>query len=324
MPPAEQLLAAFGIGVTSMVACREGSPFYEPEMSRVYYACGWVIVLCILALRFQDLQMFDLRAVEVDGDTISAALIATNLGVLLLIFVSADYAGRVLREGRLSKLIDELILAEGEDKVGFNKMWSTLTEKANLTDEAVRTTLQGLKDLTNPTVSQTMRITTSESLYKTSLKHWTPVQNALRKFTENYGAQFHEGRVMRTPEIEKEAHDEDNGYGGDVRRVVDPITGMVAVFANLTDFTKLISALTYGKRDRSGRKPPRVLFVRDNIMMPLDTGFRELALNLNVAGTDGLIVELTIQFETMRELEPMTLRVRLGLCVQWIVRGDRD
>ena len=316
MPPAQQLLAAFGIGVTSMVACREGSPFYEPEMSRVYYGCGWVIVLCILALRFQDLQMFELRAVEVDGDIISAALIGTNLGVLLLIFISADYAGRVLSEGRLVKLIDELILAEGEDKVAFNKMWSTLMEKANLTDEAVREKLQGLVDLANPTVSQANRITTSDSLYKLSLKHYKLVKKALKKFLEGFDAEFHGGRVKRALEIEYEASDEDSGYGGDVRRVVDPITGMVAVFSNLTDFMKFVGALTDGRRDKSGKRPPRVHFVRNNIMVPLDTGFRELALNLTVPGTDGLVVELTVQFETMRELEPMALRVRLGSCGQ--------
>merc|ERR1711988_715281 len=107
-------------------------------------------------------------------------------------------------------------------------MWTTMMEEAKLTEDAPNEKLQELKNNTNPIVSQTMKITDAESLNHLSVKHYKTVSKALKKYVKNFGAEFQSGRTKRKAEIEKEANNEARGYDGDVRRVVDPITGMAA------------------------------------------------------------------------------------------------
>mmetsp|Transcript_35901 Transcript_35901/g.62063 ORF Transcript_35901/g.62063 Transcript_35901/m.62063 type:complete len:145 (+) Transcript_35901:1-435(+) len=141
--------------------------------------------------------MFQLESAKVDGDIISAALILTNLGVLVLIFVSADFAGRAMNEGRLSNLIDELVLAEGDDKVAFIKAWETLMEEANSTEEMVRAKIQALDDtmFSHDHVKQTKKVTSLSTLHGMAVEHKPKVEKALKKMAESFGAEFHEGRV---------------------------------------------------------------------------------------------------------------------------------
>ena len=100
-------------------------------------------------------------------------------------------------------------------------------------------------------------------------------------------------------------------YGGDVRRVVDTVRAS-AYFQSIPAMIRAIEHLL-----DAGASVPQVLRTKDRIQNPLDSGYRDVLMNLECPNTDGLVVELQVSCGGVAVSEGRCLAFAFSTIAPW-------
>lgn len=213
MTPAYQILVALTISITFTVACRELRVFYEGHLDLVYYICGWETVLSALALLFMDAQAKG--DFQIPQDLISILLIATNVGVVLLIIYSTDRIRFARSEETVAKLFEELMEAEGKDKVKFDTVWETYLYNAppGVYDGLLAKLAKLSKEYPEDNIiTHDDQYNKAEKLLEVAGEYDSMVHAYFNKWCVSLGGSYHAGTIKTLERVNMKA---DAEYGGE-------------------------------------------------------------------------------------------------------------
>jgi hypothetical protein len=85
------------------------------------------------------------------------------------------------------------------------------------------------------------------------------------------------------------------------------------MFHSIVDYTKAVEVLSVGGPDK-----PKILRTKDKITNPLENGYRDVLMNIEVPDTEGLVCELQLHLHEIHELKKLAHRnYKLKRAVGW-------
>mmetsp|Transcript_106950 Transcript_106950/g.310498 ORF Transcript_106950/g.310498 Transcript_106950/m.310498 type:complete len:635 (-) Transcript_106950:232-2136(-) len=204
----------------------------------------------------------------------------------------------------LGRVYNDMSADEAAFKDQFDAVWAKLcTDAGPGADTALFALLEALVQQNQAGTVAQDGIQSVTQLMELSHRHNKHVQSVFKRIADECDAEYHAGPVKDLKRVQAKA---DTDYEGDVARVVDTVRASI-IFRDLAGLTKGASILLAG--DGASEVPLQVIRTKDRITHPLDSGYRDVLMNVVVPSTDGLVVELQLHLHEIVSIKPAQHKV---------------
>ena len=285
------------IGFSTLLVDREWVAHIDGYASALSHALNVQVALAPIYMLMLDARII----VGAYSVIISVGLFVLNLvmvGAMMLI-AARELKALKAKDEQLKTLNAQLVSDKQEDANKFAEAWSKLIDAGAEGDEArLLETLDALAQASalssgkQPTPKQADTIGTVDELLEEAEEIAPRFHDFLSDLVEQGGGTYKEGPNKTRPRaIEKIEKD----YNGDPRKLVDVVRAS-AIFTTFVQLTLFVGVLL--------EKGCRLIVVRakDRFNKPLDSGYRDMLLNVKLTGSDH-VGELQLHLQTIIDIK---------------------
>jgi hypothetical protein len=276
---------------------REWSPLIDPFMGNFSHGLSWQIVMSVIYMLFLDSGVLN----GPDAVWYSVGLLVFNVGLMGVLGQAALAGIEKLKQfmAQLKVLNAQLVIDKQEDMEKFAAAWYKLIETGGEGDEAglleaLRTLAQfsALPNGKQPTPKQSSTLANVDALIEQAEEVAPRFHAFLRALVKERGGEYLQGpNKSRARAMEKIEGD----YGGDHTKLVDVVRAS-AIFTSFRQLGFFAEALL--------EEGCTLIVVRakDRFNAPLDSGYRDMLLNVKLEGTEH-VGELQLHLRTIIDIK---------------------